>query len=189
LNSSAHFYIVKTLRSAGLSEADVTVVGMTPPEMPAALARHDVDAVSIWEPAAEKSVAALGVDAVILSGPAYRERFNLNTTTGVLSDPAKRRAIVDLLRVLVDTSRDAREHPERAKPLIAAKLGLTEQFVSTVWPLFSFPASIPDDLLASMVEQEPWMAQKQNRPARSPEAIAALIDTTLLRDAKAAARP
>jgi ABC-type nitrate/sulfonate/bicarbonate transport system substrate-binding protein len=32
LNSSAHFYIVKTLQSAGLSEADVTVVGMTPPE-------------------------------------------------------------------------------------------------------------------------------------------------------------
>jgi len=57
LNSSAHFYIVKTLRSAGLSEADVTVVGMTPPEMPAALTRGDVDAVSIWEPAAEKSAA------------------------------------------------------------------------------------------------------------------------------------
>jgi ABC-type nitrate/sulfonate/bicarbonate transport system substrate-binding protein len=189
LNSSAHFYIVKTLRGAGLSEADVTVVGMTPPEMPAALARHDVDAVSIWEPAAEKSVAALGADAVILSGPAYRERFNLNTTTGVLSDPAKRKAIVDLLRVLIDTSRDAHEHPERAKPLIAAKLGLTEQFVSTVWGLFSFPASIPDDLLASMVEQEPWIAQKQNRPARSPQAIAALIDASLLRDAKAAARP
>ena len=189
LNSSAHFYIVKTLRGAGLSESDVTVVGMPPPEMSAALARGDVDAVSIWEPAAEKSVAALGADAVILSGPAYRERFNLNTTTGVLQDPTKRKAIVELLRVLVETSQEAHEHPERAKPLIAAKLGLTEPFVSTIWSLFSFPASIPDDMLASMVEQEPWMAQKQNRPARSPEAIAALIDASLLRDAKAAARP
>jgi NitT/TauT family transport system substrate-binding protein len=185
LNSSAHFYIVKTLRSAGLSESDVTVVGMPPPEMSAALARHDIDAVSIWEPAADKSVAALGADAVILQGPAYRERFNLNTTTGVLSDPAKRKALVDLLRVLIGTSQEAREHPERGKLLIAAKLGLTEQFVSTVWPLFSFPASIPDDMLESMVEQEPWMAQKQNRPARSPEAIAALIDASLLREAKA----
>jgi ABC-type nitrate/sulfonate/bicarbonate transport system substrate-binding protein len=120
-----------------------------------------------------------------LNGAAYRERFNLNTTTGVLSDPARRNALVDLLRVLIGTSREAREHPEHAKALIAAKLGLTEQFVTTVWPLFSFPASIPDDMLASMVEQEPWMAQKQNRPARSPEAIAALIDASLLRDAKA----
>jgi NitT/TauT family transport system substrate-binding protein len=189
LNSSAHFYIVKTLRSASLSESDVTVVGMPPPEMSAALARGDVDAVSIWEPAAEKSVAALGADAVILRGPAYRERFNLNTTTGVLSDPAKRKAIVDLLRVLIDTSRQAHEHPERAKALIAIKLGLTEQFVSTVWGLFAFPASIPDDMLESMVEQEPWMARKQNRPARSRDAIAALIDASLWQEAKASVRP
>ena len=126
---------------------------------------------------------------MILSGPAYRERFNLNTTSGVLQDPARRNAIVNLLRVLIATSQEVREHPERAKTLIAAKLGLTEQFVTTVWPLFSFPASIPDDMLASMVEQEPWMAQKQNRPARSPEAIAALIDASLLRDAKAPVRP
>jgi sulfonate transport system substrate-binding protein len=189
LNSSAHFYIVKMLRGAGLSEADVTVVGMTPPEMPAALARGDVDAVSIWEPAAEKSAAALGADAVILSGPAYRERFNLNTTTGALQDPAKRKAIVDLLRTLIGTSQQAREHPERGKALIAAKLGLTEPFVSTVWPLFSFPASIPDDMLESMIEQEPWMAQKQNRPARSRDAIAALIDASLWQEAKASVRP
>jgi NitT/TauT family transport system substrate-binding protein len=189
LNSSAHFSIVKMLRGAGLSEADVTVVGLMPPEMPAALARGDVDAVSIWEPAAEKSVAALGADAVILQGAAYRERFNLNTTTGVLQDPAKRKAIVDLLRVLIGTSQEARAHPERGKALIAAKLGLTEPFVSTVWSLFSFPASIPDDMLESMIEQEPWMAQKQNRPARSREAIAALIDASLLRDAKASVRP
>jgi NitT/TauT family transport system substrate-binding protein len=189
LNSSAHFSIVKMLRGAGLSEADVTVVGLTPPEMPAALARGDVDAVSIWEPAAEKSVAALGADAVILQGAAYRERFNLNTTTGVLQDPAKRKAIVDLLGALIGTSQEAREHPERGKALIAAKLGLTEPFVSTVWSLFSFPASIPDDMLESMVEQEPWMAQKQNRPARSREAIAALIDASLWQEAKASVRP
>jgi len=189
LNSSAHFYLVKTVRSAGLSESDVTVVGMAPPEMSAALARGDIDAVSIWEPAAEKSAAALGADAVILRGPAYRERFNLNTTTGVLADPAKRKAIVDLLRTLIGTSQEAREHPERGKRLIAAKLNLTEQFVTTVWGLFSFPASIPDDMLKSMVEQEPWMAQKQNRPARSREAIAALIDASLLQEAKASVRP
>src|SRR5579871_1314942 len=52
LNTSAHFYLVKTLRSVGLSESDVAIVGMAPPEMPAALARGDVDAASIWEPAA-----------------------------------------------------------------------------------------------------------------------------------------
>jgi sulfonate transport system substrate-binding protein len=73
---------VKTLQSVGLSESDVTVVGVTPADMRAALARGDVDAVSIWEPAAEQSAKALSLDALIPQGPVYRERFNLNTTTG-----------------------------------------------------------------------------------------------------------
>jgi sulfonate transport system substrate-binding protein len=185
LNSSAHFYIAKTLGSVGLSEKDVTVVGVPPPDMPSALARRDVDAVSIWEPAAERSVQALGPDALIIRGPAYRERFNLNTTAAVVADPLRRAALVDLLRSLIRTSQEVRDHPERAQPLIAAKLGLPVQIVSTTWDLFRFPASIPDDLLDSMVEQEPWMAEKQSRAARSREAIAALIDTSLWREAQA----
>jgi NitT/TauT family transport system substrate-binding protein len=184
LNSSAHFYIVKTLQSAGLSETDVTVVGMTPPEMPAALAHGDVDAVSIWEPAAEQSVRALGADALILQGPDYRERFNLNTTANILADPTKRHAVADLLRAIIRTSLTIRERPGEVQPIIAAKLGLPDQIVAATWGLFRFPASIPDDLLESMVEQEPWMAKNQNRPPRPREAIAALIDASVWREAQ-----
>jgi len=36
-----------------------------------------------------------------------------------------------------------------------------------------------------MVEQEPWMAEKQGRAARPREAIAALIDASLWREAQA----
>jgi sulfonate transport system substrate-binding protein len=185
LNSSAHFYIAKTLGSVGLSEKDVTVVGLPPPDMPAALARGDIDAVSIWEPAAEKSVQALGSDAMIVQGPAYRERFNLNTTAAVANDPVRRAALVDLLRSIIRTSQEVRDHPERAQPLIAGKLSLPAQIVSTTWNLFRFPASIPDDLLDSMIEQEPWMAEKQRRAARPREAIATLIDASLWREAQA----
>jgi sulfonate transport system substrate-binding protein len=186
-NSSAHFYIVKTLRSVGLAEGDVTVVGMAPPQMPAALARGDVDAVSIWEPAAEQSAQALGADALILQGPAYRERFNLNTTATVLADPAKRAAVVDLVRAIIRTSRTVRDNPGEVQPVIAARLGLPNETVAATWGLFGFPASIPDDLLDSMVEQEPWMAKSQNRDARPREAIATLIDPSIWREAQAAA--
>jgi sulfonate transport system substrate-binding protein len=186
LNSSAPFYIVKTLQSIGLSESDVTVVGMTPPEMPSALARGDVDAVSIWEPAAEQSVKTLGLDALILQGPDYRERFNLNTTATILADPTKRPAITNLLRAIIRTSLTVREHPQEVQPVIASRLGLRDDIVAAAWRLFRFPASIPDDLLASMVEQEPWMAKKQNRAPRPREAIATLIDTSVWREAQGA---
>jgi NitT/TauT family transport system substrate-binding protein len=185
LNSSAHFYIVKTLRGVGLSEKDVTVVGMLPNDMPAALARGEVDAVSIWEPAAERSVQALGADAAIISGPPYRERFNLNTTTAVLADPTKRAAVVDLLRRIIRASREIRDRPEPAQQLIAKKLDVPLPLVQTTWRLFQFPASLGDDMRDTMLEQEPWMAEKQNRAPRPREAIAALIDASLLREAMA----
>jgi sulfonate transport system substrate-binding protein len=185
LNSSAHFYIVKTLRAVGLAEKDVTVVGMLPNDMPAALARGDVDAVSIWEPAAERARQALGIDAQIINGPAYLERFNLNTTTAVLADPEKRAAVVDLLRRIIGASRDIREHPAPAQQLMAKKLDVPLSLVATTWPLFRFPASVGDDMLATMLEQEPWMAEKQNRAPRPREAIAALIDASVLREALA----
>ena len=183
-NSSAHFYIVKTLQSVGLSESDAIVVGMAPIELPAALARGDVDAVSIWEPAAEQSVGVLGPDAVILHEPHYRERFNLNTTVATLVDPTKRAGVADLLRAVIRTSRTVREHPQEAQPVIAARLGLPDQIITATWGRFRFPASIPDDLLESMVEQEPWMAKNQNRPPRSREAIGALIDPSVWREAQ-----
>jgi NitT/TauT family transport system substrate-binding protein len=186
LHSSAHFYIVKTLASVGLSETDVSVVGMPPSVMPAALAHGEVDAVSIWEPAAENSAEALGPDAMILRGPAYRERFNLNTKTEVTADPVRRALLVGLLRSVIHSSREVREHPEQAQPLIAGKLNLPARIVSATWRLFHFPASIPDDLLENMVEQEPWMAKNQNRPPRPRETIAALIDATLWQEAKLA---
>lgn len=183
LNSSAHFYIAKTLRNSGLSESDVTIVGMSPPDMPAALARGDVDAVSIWEPAAQQAIDTLGADAVIIQGPPYSERFNLNTTTEVTSDPAKRAALVDFVQSIIRASREVSEHPERAQPLVGAKLHLSPALVSTTWKLFRFPASLPDDLLATMKEQEPWMAEKQHRAPRAPDAIAALIDASVWQEA------
>jgi ABC-type nitrate/sulfonate/bicarbonate transport system substrate-binding protein len=185
LNSSAHFYLAKTLRAAGLSERDVTVVGLAPPDMPSALVRGEVDAISIWEPAAESAAQRLAADAVIINGPPYRERFNLNTTAAATADPAKRTALVNLLRSIIRSSREVRERPEPAQQLIARKLDIPLQLVTTSWNLFRFPASLPDDLLDSMLEQEPWMAEKQNRAVRPREAIASLIDATLLRDALA----
>jgi NitT/TauT family transport system substrate-binding protein len=185
LNSSAHFYIAKTLRDAGMSEADVTVVGLSPPDMPSSLAHGDIDAISIWEPAAQKSAGALGADAVIIQGPPYRERFNLNTTSEVVADPVRRAKLVDFLRGIIRASGEVRAHPDHVQPLIAAKLNLPQQLVAQVWALFQFPASIPDDLLTTMIEQEPWMAQKQNRAPRPKEAIAVLIDASLWQEAKA----
>src|SRR5207248_4603907 len=111
-NTSSGYYLAKMLRTVKLAESDVTVVAMQVADMAAAMKRGDVDAVSGWEPGAHDSIAALGADAIVFQDRSvYRELFDLNTTTGVLNDPAKRRSLVDAVRAMVTASRQITARP------------------------------------------------------------------------------
>src|SRR5579863_2386947 len=81
-NTSAHYFLVRMLATAKLSESDVTLVDIAPlTDMSAALKDGRVDAVAMWEPEAERAIAAAGSDAIVFQErPVYRELFNLNTS-------------------------------------------------------------------------------------------------------------
>ena len=188
-HTSAHFYLAKTLGRAGLSETDATVIDVPLGEMPAALARGDVDALAIWEPVAEAAAQALNDDVAIFEGPSlYRERFNLNTTADILRDPARRAVLVDFVRTVIDAAGRIRERPQDAWPLLSSQINVAETTIARLWAQFRFPATIPDDLLPLLVEEEQWLAAAQNREPRSPEALATLIDPSVLGEARARPR-
>ena len=116
-NTSSQYYLREMLRAVGLLESDIHFVSLEGADMPAALKRGDVDAVAIWEPHAQNSLEALGSDAIELQNPSvYRERFNLNTTTRVLQDPDKRRALVEFLSAAMRASERARRQPAKRRP-------------------------------------------------------------------------
>ena len=184
-NTSAHYYLVKMLATAQLSETEVTLVPINPlTEMSAALKDGRVDAVSMWEPEAERAIAAAGSDAIVFQDRrVYRELFNLNTSAKVLADPAKRRAIVELLRSLIASSEGIRQRPRQYWPLIAAKLKYTPETVSKSWPNLRYAGGLAPDLLDVMVEEETWVAKERNRTPRTRSQLAALIDRSLLDEA------
>ena len=75
--SSAHHALLRGLRSAGLSEKDVTLVPLNVDEMPEALAKGSIDAFAAWEPA--PSIA-------LRSGKAFKTVYRgLSTDYFVLS--------------------------------------------------------------------------------------------------------
>jgi NitT/TauT family transport system substrate-binding protein len=92
------------------------------------------------------------------------------------------------VRAIIRTSQTAREHPDAVQPVIAAKLGVPVNIVAAPWGRFRFPASLPDDLLDVWVEEEPWVAARQNRPPRPRTALAALIDDSVWREAQGQGR-
>ena len=189
LSTSAHYYFVKMVRTAGLAESDVTAVPVPLPDMPAALKRGDVDAISIWEPQAQNSEQALGNDAVVFQDRSvYRELFNLNTTADVLADPARRRALVGAVARMIEGSEQITSRPPGVWPLVGSKIGVSEPTISAVWLHFRFAGSLPRDLLDVMTEEERWVASVQKREPRERQVLQRLVDGTVLRDARATLR-
>ena len=184
-NTSAHYYLVKMLETAHLTEADVTIVPITPlTDMSVALKDGRVDAVAMWEPESERAIAAVGKDAIVLQDRrVYRELFNLNTSAKVLADPAKRRAIVELLRSLITASANLREKPKSFWPAIASELHYPPELVSKCWPELRYAGSMVPDLLNVMEEEERWVAKERDRIPRTRAQLANLIDDSLLKEA------
>lgn len=184
-NTSAHYFLVKMLATARVSEADVKLVTINPAtDMSVALKDGRADAIAMWEPESERAVAAVGLDAVVFDGRGvYRERFNLNTSAKVLANPLKRRAVVELLRSLVTASQKIRQKPRQYWPLIAAKEDYATDIVSASWPHLRYAGGLAPDLLNVMVEEEVWVAKERNRTPRTRSQLATLIDRSLLDEA------
>jgi NitT/TauT family transport system substrate-binding protein len=184
-NTSAHYYLVKSLAAAGVEEDAVTAVPIAPiTKMSAILRNREVDAVAIWEPESENSAAALGADAIVFQDRGlYRELFNLQTSTRLLNDPAKRRALVEFLKSLITASASLRDRPREFWPLLSSKLNYTEAVIEKSWPQLRYSGSMVGDLLDVMVEEERWVAKERGRGPRTREQLATLIDRSLLDEA------
>jgi NitT/TauT family transport system substrate-binding protein len=174
------------LATAKLTEEDITIVPITPAtEMAAALKDGRVDAVAMWDPETARAALAVGDDAVILQDKSvYRELFNLNTSAKVIADPAKRRAVVEFLRSLITATQRLQAKPQDFWPHISSKLTHPVDLLERSWPQLRFTNGIAPDLLDVLEEEERWVAKERSRPPRTRAQLAALIDSSLLNEAR-----
>lgn len=193
--TSANYYLVAMLRTAGLSEDDVTLVNLPPAQgdqsgmdqMSDALARGDVDAISIWEPEPEDAIHALRSDAIVLQDRSvYREVFNLHARAPDLADPGKRRAIVAFVRAVADATEALKKNPQRYWPHVTEVTGFTAEEIAWGWPEMEFPVHIVPDMLEVLVEEEAWVAKVSDRAPRSREELARFIDRSVVEEALSA---
>jgi NitT/TauT family transport system substrate-binding protein len=194
-NTSAHYYLVAMLRTAGLTEDDVAVVPLPPErdgqtgmdQMSDALARGDVDAISIWEPEPHDAMVQLGDDAIVLQDRSvYREVFNLHARATDLADPDKRRSIVEFVRAVARATDALKGGPEPYWPHVSSITGFSLDEIAAGWPEMQFPVRIIPDMLDVLEVEETWVAKERNRVPRSRQELAVLIDHSVLEEALAA---
>jgi NitT/TauT family transport system substrate-binding protein len=191
LESSAEFFLDTMLRSVGLTADDVVRVPFMAHTqapvslLPQALRDGRIDAVALWEPQVQRANTAIGTDAVTFYDPAlYTEKFCLCTTQANLADPAMRPRIVAFVRSLIAATRRLKVEPEIGWRLVAQAAQLDLETVRSAWPYFDYAGTLAADLLNVFLRQEPWIARIQNRAPRTREALAALIDDSVVREAR-----
>jgi sulfonate transport system substrate-binding protein len=190
--SSAEYFLGVMLATVGLTVEDLVFEHfMAHTErpislLPEALKAGAIDAVALWEPQVERARRLTGDDAVVFYDPAlYTEKFNLCTSRANLDDPAMRKRIVAFVRALMESAQQLRVEPEAGMRLVATAAGLDVQVVRDAWPCFNYPGTLAHDLLDVFARQEPWIARIQGRVPRTRQALAALIDDTVAREARA----
>ena len=190
--TSSEYYLDDTLRTVGMTTADVKVVpyvaGTARPlaMMTDHLLRGELDAVTIWEPEMQRAYEGLGADAIEFHDPAaYREQFSLFTTEEKLRDPAIRRDIVAFVRAVIQASQHIQRQSAEAQALVARAGRFDEKLVARAWRHHTFPATLLPKLLDIMVKEEVWVAKETGRAPRGRAELARLIDDSVLREAMA----
>ena len=194
LNTSAHYYLVVMLASAGLTEDDVIIVPMPMPDpnnynvgmdmMSDALVAGEVDMISIWEPEPADAIAQLGDDAIVFQDRSvYREVFNLHARASDLANPEMRRSIVTFVRALLDANDALRENPETYLPLVSSVTTFPEELIVQSWPEMAFPVRIVPDMLDVLVTEDVWVAKERDRAPRSREELSQYIDYSVVEEA------
>jgi len=184
-NTSANYFLVAMLRTAGLQESDVTLVTAPATAMAAAMVKGEADAISMWEPESENAVRAIGKDAIIFQdNKVYRELYSVYSTTDVIGDPRRRKELVAFVRATLAAAGDLQKDPKRYFPLISEKTKHPQDQIARSWEHHGFPLRVAPDLLDLITEEEKWVAAQQNRTPRSRAELAGFIDTTILKDAQ-----
>ena len=192
--TSANYYLVAMLRTVGLTEDDVEIVGLPPAEgdqtgmdqMSDALLRGEVDAISMWEPEPGDAIQALGDEAVVFQDRSvYREVFNLHATATALRDPAQRRSIVAFVRSVAEATAALQADPQPYWPHISSITGFSLEEIALGWPEMQFPVQVVPDMLDVLEIEEDWVAKERNREPRSREELARLIDRSVVEEALA----
>ena len=96
-----------------------------------------------------------------------------------------RQKIVAFVRALITAARRLRVEPEIGWRLVAKAAELDIDTVRGSWPYFNYPGTLATDLLEIFERQEPWIAKVQGRAPRTREALANLIDASVLSQARA----
>ena len=155
--SSAEYFLDSWLVYNDIDPTAVTIAGLSPDKLVAALQARELDAIAIWEPLASSAALALGGDALTFVSPrVYTQHFNLVATRAV----RERRAdeIARLLRALLRAQQAIQAEPETARTLLAQRLRLPPVLAASAMDGEDYRLRLDQSLVSTMQSEARWAA-------------------------------
>jgi sulfonate transport system substrate-binding protein len=154
--TSSQYALLKILQAHHLSDRDLQIRYMTPPEARTAFEAAQIDTWAVWAPFVEQQEVT-GTGRVVRGSRAL-----INSVMSVSTDLIdNHRPDVDALVSVINRAKkwiDA--HPREAQEIAASELGLDIKVVQTAWPKFNWASTLDAEVLADLQEKDTFLAQQ-----------------------------
>lgn len=153
--ASSHYFLDSFLLLNGIDPRSVTMIGLQPDEMAAAMASGKVAAVAVWEPFAFDTLRALKGDTIVLPhANVYSLSFNLVAHRRLVG--ARDAELAKLLHAVARAEVFIRDKPREAQAILRKRLGVDPSFIDWVWPGLRFRLGLDQSLIKTLESEARW---------------------------------
>jgi len=153
--TSGEYVLNRFLEANNISQLDVKIVNLNPPDMAAAITRGDVDAIITWQPHIYNAKNMLGNNSVLFSSKGlYNHPFNVVVLEESLA--AQKEAQKKLLFGLKKAGKFMRENEKESVEITTKRLGMNAKDVEALWDGYSFKINIDPSLVNSLENEGKW---------------------------------
>ena len=153
--TTAQYFLNNYFTLNELSSDEITIVDMTPNDMPKALKDHSVDAICVWEPFILLAQGLLGDNAMVLPTKGlYREDFYFVAKKTFIDE--KPDAVINFMKAIINAEEDINNNPEYVQDIVSAQLNVDPQQFKSMWKHFDFYLMLDQTIFIALEDEARW---------------------------------
>ena len=155
--SGAEFQLGVFLTFNGISQEDVELVDLKPPEMMGAILNGDVDAVFVWDPYLYHLKKELGENAISWHGGEDFYFVLLTKEDWLDKNPA---AAERFIKSMLEAEEYIKDNPEEAKEFATVRFDYESDYMDYCWPKQEYAVTLPQAMLILLEDQARWRIEQ-----------------------------
>jgi NitT/TauT family transport system substrate-binding protein len=155
LGTNAEYVMELFLQRSRLSQSDVQIVSLNPPDTVGAITRGDVDAIFAWQPHIYNAQKLLGTNAIVFSSEGiYNQPFNLVVMEDYLGP--ERDKLTRLMNGLKRAEIYIHENRAESIEIVARRLQVDAKDLEAIWDSYSFALGLDSALVGTLKNEGIW---------------------------------